>query len=250
MAFEAKNKLNDKEDVPDNRPLYRMFSRVPHKYDLLNRLLTLGLDQRWRKRAAVACLESYPRRIMDLCSGTGDLAIEIAMKAKPESEIIAADFCEPMLEVARRKAAKTGVDNKITFQVADAAELPFEDNYFDVIGIAFGFRNLTFKNPKSEIYLKEIFRVISPGGRLVIVETSQPDSGVLKKFSGIYYSSIVKPVGNVISGQPGAYSYLAYSAKNYFKPSDVENMLKYVGFVSVEYRPLWRGIAGIHVAKK
>jgi len=250
MATGAKERINDKEDAPDNRPLYRMFSRVPHKYDLLNRLLTLGLDQRWRGKAASVCLESDPRRIMDLCSGTGDLAIEIAKYTKPDIEIIAADFCEPMLEVARRKAAKIGLDGNITFRVADAAELPFEDNYFDIVGIAFGFRNLTFKNPKSEQYLKEIYRVISRGGRLVIVETSQPESSLLKKLSGIYYSSVVKPVGNVISGQPGAYSYLAYSARNYFKPTDVENMLKYIGFKSVEYRPLWHGIAGIHVAGK
>jgi ubiquinone/menaquinone biosynthesis methyltransferase len=134
--------------------------------------------------------------------------------------------------------------------VADAAELPFDKGYFDAVGIAFGFRNLTFKNPKSEQYLKEIYRVIAPGGRLVIVETSQPESTMLKKLSGIYYSSVVKPVGNVISGQAGAYTYLAYSARNYFKPSDVENMLKHVGFTSVEYRSLLRGIAGVHVALK
>lgn len=250
MTTEAKDKLLGREDGPDNRPLYRMFTKVPHKYDLLNRLLTLGLDQRWRKKAAAVCLESNPRRIMDLCSGTGDLAIELAKRAKSESEIIAADFCEPMLEVAERKATKIGLKGKIVFRVADAAELPFEDNYFNAIAIAFGFRNLTFKNPKSEQYLNEIYRVIAPGGRLVIVETSQPESVILKKLSGIYYSSVVKPVGNVISGQPGAYSYLAYSARNYFKPSDIESMLKYAGFTSVDYRPLWRGITGIHAAKK
>lgn len=250
MATEAKGKITNKEDVPDNRPLYRMFSRVPHKYDLLNRLLTLGLDQRWRRKAAEVCLESNPRRVMDLCSGTGDLAIELAKSAKPQTEIIAADFCEPMLETAERKTAKIGLNGNITFRVADAAQLPYNDNYFDVVGIAFGFRNLTFKNPQSEQYLKEIYRVIASGGRLVVVETSQPRSGMLKKLSGIYYSFVVKPMGNFISGQPGAYSYLAYSARNYFKPADVENMLKYVGFASVEYLPLWRGIAGIHVAVK
>lgn len=250
MTTEAKDKLLGKEDGPDNRPLYRMFSKVPHKYDLLNRLLTLGLDQRWRKKAANVCLNSNPERLMDLCSGTGDLALELAKGAKPGTEIIAADFCEPMLEAAERKAAKIGLKGKIIFRVADAAALPFVDDYFDVLGIAFGFRNLTFKNPKSEQYLKEIFRVIAPGGRLVIVETSQPESVILKKLSGIYYSSVVKPVGNMISGQPGAYSYLAYSARNYFKPLDIESMLKYAGFTSVDYRPLWRGIAGIHVAGK
>lgn len=234
----------------DSRPLYKMFSRVPRRYDLLNRLLTFGLDQRWRNKAAVVCLESNPSRILDLCSGTGDLAIEIAKHSNTETEITAADFSEPMLEVAKRKAGRIRSEKSIRFEVADAASLPYDDDYFDVVAIAFGFRNLTFRNPKSEQYLKEIYRVIAPSGRLVIVETSQPESHLLKKLSGIYYSSVVKPVGNVISGQPGAYSYLAYSARNYFKPADIANMLKYVGFTSVEYRPLWRGIAGIHVASK
>ncbi len=243
---------NDKTAIckADNRPLYRMFSRVPGRYDLLNRLLTLGLDQRWRKKAAALCMESGPLRVMDLCSGTGDLAVELARIAKPGTEIISADFCEPMLEVAKRKAEKAGLGNKIDFRVADAASLPFDGGYFDVMGIAFGFRNLTFKNPNSDTYLNEIFRAIAPGGKLVIVETSQPESAMLKKLSGFYYSSIVKPIGNVISGQPGAYSYLAYSARNYYRPPDIESMLKDVGFASVECRPLWGGIAGIHVAKK
>jgi demethylmenaquinone methyltransferase/2-methoxy-6-polyprenyl-1,4-benzoquinol methylase len=227
-----------------------MFSGVPRRYDLLNRLLTLGLDQRWRRKAAEVCLESNPKRIMDLCSGTGDLAIELAERAKSGTEIIAADFCGPMLEAAKHKAVKMGLEDKITFQIADAASLPYDDGYFNIIGIAFGFRNLTFKNPKREQYIKEIFRVIAPGGKLVIVETSQPESVFLKKLSGLYYSSVVKPVGNVISGRSGAYSYLAYSARNYFKPSDVEDILKSVGFASVEYSPLWRGIAGIQVAEK
>ncbi len=250
MAPMENNNTSIKENDSNYRPLYRMFSKVPHQYDLLNRLLTLGLDQRWRKKTAEICLESNPGRIMDLCSGTGDLAIELAKYAKPETEIVAADFCEPMLDLAKHKAARIGLEDRITFQVADAVSLPFDDGYFDVLGIAFGFRNLTYKNPKSELYLKEIYRVIAPGGRLVIVETSQPESIILKKLSGFYYSSVVKSVGNVISGQPGAYSYLAYSARNYFKPSDIEDMLKYVGFASVEYYPLWRGIAGIHVAEK
>jgi demethylmenaquinone methyltransferase/2-methoxy-6-polyprenyl-1,4-benzoquinol methylase len=250
MTTRVKGRITDKEDEPDKRPLYRMFSKVPRRYDLLNRLLTFGLDQRWRKKAAELCLRSNPERIMDLCSGTGDLALEIARSSKPGIEIIAADFCEPMLEVARKKTASTGLEHKIQFEVADAASLPYDDRYFDVVAIAFGFRNLTFKNPKSEQYLREIFRVIASGGRLVIVETSQPESIILKKLSGFYYSSMVKPLGNVISGQPGAYSYLAYSARNFFKPSDVADMLEYAGFTSVEYCPLWRGIAGIHVAAK
>ena len=238
------------DDFPDNRPLYRMFSRVPRRYDLLNRLLTFGLDQRWRKEAARVCLEFNPKRILDLCSGTGDLAIELARRADRNTEIIAADFCQPMLEVAEQKTLRLGLDGRIAFKIADAAALPFERDYFDVAGIAFGFRNLTFKNPKSGIYLKEIYRVIASGGRLVIVETSQPESILLKTLSRLYYSGVVKPVGNVISRERGAYSYLAYSAKNYLDPSDVGHLLTDAGFSSVDYRPLWGGIAAVHAALK
>lgn len=236
--------------LSDSRPLYRMFSRVPRRYDLLNRLLTLGLDQRWRRKAADVCLESNPRRILDLCSGTGDLAIELAGKADSGTEIIAADFCEPMLEVAKAKASRLGLRERITFRVADAAELPYDDGYFDIVTIGFGFRNLTFKNPKSDIYLREINRVITPGGKLIVVETSQPESSILKILSGFYYSAIVKPVGNFVSGEKGAYSYLAYSARNYFGPSDVRDMLINTGFGHVEFRPLLGGIAGVHKATK
>jgi len=250
MATSTNDRATSPCSSPDDRPLYRMFSRVPRRYDLLNRLLTFGLDQRWRKEAAGVCLEFNPKRILDLCSGTGDLALKLAKLADRNTEIIAADFCQPMLEIAEGKAAKIGLDGRIVFKVADTAALPFECDYFDVVGIAFGFRNLTFKNPKSQQYLKEIFRVIAPGGRLVIVETSQPESAILKTLSGLYYSGVVKPVGNAISGERGAYSYLAYSAKNYFVPSDVGDLLNSAGFLSVDYRPLWGGIAAVHAALK
>ncbi len=185
---------------------------------------------------------------MDLCSGTGDLAIELARMTSPDTAIIAADFCQPMLDVAKNKAVRYRLDNRIGFQIADAASLPFDDGYFDLISIAFGFRNLTFKNPDTDIFLAEIFRTIAPGGRLVVVETSQPESVWLKKLSALYYSLVVKPAGSFISGDGGAYSYLAYSAKNYFRPTDVSRLLTNAGFVSVEYRPLWAGVAAIHAA--
>jgi len=225
-----------------------MFSQVPERYDFLNRLFTLGMDQRWRKLAVGICLDKDPRRIMDLCSGTGDLAIEIAKQASFTTEIISADFCAPMLELAKRKAAKLRLDKRINFQLADAANLPFEDGYFDAVGIGFGFRNLTFKNPRSELYLKEIRRVISSGGKLVIVETSQPDFIILKWLVHLYLRSIVAPVGKAISRHPGAYGYLAYSARNYYSPVEVRNLLRHFGFGSVEHITLWHGIAAIHIA--
>ncbi len=226
-----------------------MFSQVPKRYDLLNRLFTLGLDQRWRKIAAGICLDKNPRRVMDLCSGTGDLTIEIAKRADATTEIISADFCEPMLNLAKRKAAKTGLDKRINFQIADAAALPFADGYFDAVGIAYGFRNLTFKNPRTGQYLKEIRRVISPGGRLVIVETSQPHLALLRWLVHLYLRLIVAPAGKLISNHPGAYSYLAYSARNYYNPDELRELLLQSGFESVTHIRLLFGVAAIHIAE-
>jgi demethylmenaquinone methyltransferase/2-methoxy-6-polyprenyl-1,4-benzoquinol methylase len=240
--------ISDKKSSIDNRPLYGMFSKVPGKYDFLNRLFTVGMDQRWRRMAAEVCFKGNPPRIMDLCSGTGDLAIELAIGGSKETDLISVDFCEPMLEIAKRKAADAGLRNRIMFQVADAAGLPFDDNYFDVVGIAFGFRNLIFKNPHSKLYLNEILRVISPGGRLVIVETSQPYSKLLRLLFNYYLSLFVAPVGSAVSRHSGAYRYLAHSAKNFLGPSEVSNLLLGSGFASVDYTLLWGGIAAIHVA--
>lgn len=240
--------ISNKKISIDNRPLYGMFSKVPDKYDFLNRLFTVGRDQRWRRMAAEVCLKGNPRRIMDLCSGTGDLALELAIGGSRETDLISVDFCKPMLEIAKRKAANAGMRDRIMFQVADAAGLPFDDDYFDVVGIAFGFRNLVFRNPRSKLYLNEILRVISPGGRFVIVETSQPHSKLLRLLFNYYLSLFVAPVGSAVSRHPGAYRYLVYSAKNFLGPSEVSDLLLSSGFASVDHTLLWRGIAAIHVA--
>jgi len=185
---------------------------------------------------------------MDLCSGTGDLAIELAVMGGRQTDVISVDFCEPMLELAKYKAGKIGLRGRIKFQVADAAALPFDDNYFNVVGIAFGFRNLTFRNPRSELYLKEILRVISPGGRFIIIETSQPRSRFIRRLFNFYLSTIVAPVGKAVSHHPSAYRYLAHSAKNFFGPCEVGDLLLDAGFASIDHTALWRGIAAIHVA--
>jgi demethylmenaquinone methyltransferase/2-methoxy-6-polyprenyl-1,4-benzoquinol methylase len=227
--------------------LQRMFTTVPRRYDLLNRVLTFGIDQRWRQRAAAACLFDHPRRVLDLCSGTGDLAVLLAHRADPGAAIVAADFCAPMLEVARRKAAAAGVEQRIEFRVADAASLPFPDGSFDAVGIAFGFRNLTWKNPARERHLSEVHRVLASGGRFVVVETSRPRSALLRGGFDAYFAALVAPLGGLISGQAGAYRYLAQSARGFYRPEALANLLRAAGFRDVEHRPLLGGIAALHV---
>jgi demethylmenaquinone methyltransferase/2-methoxy-6-polyprenyl-1,4-benzoquinol methylase len=229
-------------------PLQRMFNEVPERYDLLNRLLTFGIDQSWRRRASGVCLEGGPARVMDLCTGTGDLALLLASDAGQDTHVTAVDFAAPMLEVARRKAESRGVAGRMELRLADAGELPFEDGELDAVGIAFAFRNLTYRNPRRDQYLSEIVRVLGPGGRLVIAETSQPSNGLWRGLFHIYLRAFVAPVGGILSGHRPAYRYLARSAENYFRPDDVSEMLEGAGFGRVAYRPFLGGVAALHVA--
>ncbi len=248
-----------KREEPASRPagegdraveggLRRMFGGVPRRYDLLNRVLTCGIDQRWRRRAVAACLFDRPRRVLDLCTGTGDLAVLLARRADPGAPIVAVDFSEPMLEVARRKAARAGVEERIEFRAADAADLPFADESFDAAGIAFGFRNLTWKNPARERHLSEVRRVLAHGGRFVVVETSRPRSAMLRCGFDAYFAAVVSPLGALISGQGGAYRYLARSARGFYRGEEVVDLLRAAGFRSVDHRPLLGGVAALHVA--
>lgn len=231
-------------------PLQRMFNEVPHRYDLLNRLLTLGIDQGWRHKAAAACLEKNATQIMDLCTGTGDLALLLAAKAKAHTRIVAADFAEPMLELVKSKAEAQGLSHLLEVRLADAGELPFDDGEFDAVGIAFAFRNLTYRNPRRELYLSEMARVIRRDGRLVIAETSQPSNALWKKGFHFYLRKLVAPVGGLISGHPSAYRYLARSAEDYHGPDEVSEMLRKAGFARVDFVPLLGGVAALHVATR
>lgn len=232
------------------RPLKKMFDAVPRRYDLINRLFTLRLDERWRRRAARACLADGPRRVVDLACGTGDLALRIARMAEPVTEVIGADFSEPMLEVARAKAQARGLAERAAFIWADAAGLPFEDESVDAIGITFGFRNLTWKNPHAQRHLAELLRVLSPGGRLVVVESSQPRSAALRSVVHWYQRAVVARLGGALSGQKNAYRYLAESAKRFYDADQVDGLLAGAGFESIEHKLLLRGVAALHVAIK
>ncbi len=234
----------------ENRPLWRMFASVPKKYDLLNRLLTGRMDEKWRKRAARSCLENKPRRVLDLCTGTGDLVLRLAREAAKEVEIVAADFSKPMLAVASDKAARAQLTDRIRFVEADVAQLPFANGHFDAVGIAFAFRNLTYANPLRGRYLQELSRIVAPGGRCVIIETSQPRSRLWRASFHFYLRTITAPVGGWVSGHRAAYRYLAHSARNYLRPQEVSRLLTEAGFSQVEFKSLLGGLAALHIATK
>jgi len=231
------------------RPLEKMFNEVPARYDMLNRCLTWRLDERWRKTAARKCLEGKPSRVLDLCTGTGDLSIRLAREVNGETKIQALDYSQPMLSEARKKADKAKLDN-IEFIHGDAASLPLENEVLDVVGIAFAFRNLTYKNPDREKFLYEIHRVLKPQGRFVIVESSQPHNALMRSMFRLYLKVFVAGIGGWLSGHKGAYRYLAASARNFYEPTEISQLLSSNGFNEVEHRPFLGGIAGLTVAIK
>ncbi len=227
-----------------------MFNAVPARYDLCNRVLTLGLDEAWRKLAARACLADGAVSILDLCCGTGDLACHIARQAGPEVAITGLDFSPGMLELARHKSARTPATRRIKLNEGDAAALPFAGASFDSVGIAFGFRNLTWHNPLTEIALAEVLRVLRPGGRFVIVETSQPVNPLLRWGCHVYHGLIAAPLGGLLSGNPAAYQYLARSARDYYGAPEVCALLTSAGFTDPTAELLLGGVAALYVALK
>ncbi len=227
-----------------------MFIAVPPRYDLVNGIITLGQDRRWRRLASLACLAGKPQCVLDLGCGTGDLSIELARPSDKETVIIGLDYSPPMLARARQKASSAGVGEKVQFIHGEAARLPFPDAYFDVVGISFAFRNLTYKNPLREAHVGEVLRVLRPGARFVIVESSQPENGIIRALFHLYLRAFVKPVGIVLSGNRSAYRYLSESTSRFYSPGEVREMLLAAGFRDVTYQPLLFGAAGIHVAVK
>ncbi|MFC1909828.1 bifunctional demethylmenaquinone methyltransferase/2-methoxy-6-polyprenyl-1,4-benzoquinol methylase UbiE [Chloroflexota bacterium] len=234
---------------PQSRPLYGIFTDIPPHYDLVNRIITMGLDRRWREAAVRACLALSPQRALDIGCGTGDFAITIARMAKRQMEIIGLDYSEPMLEIAREKARQVS-GNKVTFVNGDAIKLPFPDEYFDCVGISFAFRNLTYRNPLTKKALTEIVRVLKPAGRFVAVESSQPKSAFVRFFFRLYLKIFVAHMGYLVSGNRGAYHYLAESAARFHTPQEIKELLMCCGFSEVAYQPLLLGAAGVHVATK
>ena len=226
-----------------------MFTDVPPSYDFVNRVLTWRFDVIWRKKAASESLKNSPSKILDLCTGTGDLALQIRKKTESGAKVFALDYSKAMLELAITKANKKKYDD-ITFIHADVANIPFPDSHFDSVGIAFAFRNLTFHNPDHDIFLKEIYRIIKPGGRFVIVETSQPKNKLLRSLFHFYMKHITSPLGGFLSGNRGAYRYLAHSAINYWDDKETTDYLKNYGFSKVTAKIMFGGISAIYIAIK
>ena len=226
-----------------------MFTQIAPRYDLLNHLLSLQLDRLWRARAAKRLrpvLQRPDALVLDLCCGTGDLALALAHAGK--AQIIGADFAHPMLVRAKEKTvaqappAKQSAASPMPFFEADALRLPFASASFDLVATAFGFRNLA----NYEAGLREIYRVLKPGGAIAILEFTEPPEGLWGDFYRWYFCKVLPKVGGLISGQQSAYTYLPKSVARFFRPSELAALLSTVGYQSVDYRAWTLGTVALH----
>lgn len=239
------------EGVRDEREaaahVREMFERIAPRYDLLNHLLSLDVDKLWRRRVASrfrATLRNPTARVLDLCCGTGDLALAFRTEAPHGAEIIGSDFVSEMLTRARAKAAAAGA--KVTFVEADALSLPFADASFDLVSCSFGFRNLA----NYERGLAEIFRVLKPGGVSAILEFAEPPG---KLFGGIYrfyFRRVLPLIGGMISGSTAAYAYLPSSVSKFPSPEALQAQFEQVGFADAHFKRWTGGIVTLHTGTK
>ncbi|WKK79137.2 bifunctional demethylmenaquinone methyltransferase/2-methoxy-6-polyprenyl-1,4-benzoquinol methylase UbiE [Marivirga arenosa] len=221
-----------------------MFDNISHKYDFLNHFLSLGIDIRWRKKAIKLLKEIQPKQILDIATGTGDFAIE-SLKLNPD-HVTGVDISEGMLNVGREKLKKRKLDDRITLTSGDSENLPFEDNKFDAIIVAFGVRN--FEN--LEKGLAEMNRVLRPGGKVVVLEFSKPKSFPFKQLYNFYFKNILPTLGKTISKDNAAYTYLPESVKSFPDGKDFTAILDKIGFKNTECKPLTLGISSIYTGIK
>lgn len=220
-----------------------MFDAIAHRYDLLNHLLSLGIDRIWRRKAVALLREDGPRTILDVATGTGDLAIR-ALKLSPE-KIVGVDISEAMLERGRIKIAELGAQNTIEMQFGASEDLPFEDASFDAAMVAFGVRN--FENLRAG--LSEIARVLRPGGPLVVLEFSQPRLFPVKQLYGLYFRYVVPNVGRAVSRHEHAYQYLPDSVGVFPSGDAFLDEMEASGFEDLRSKPLTFGIASLYFGR-
>jgi demethylmenaquinone methyltransferase / 2-methoxy-6-polyprenyl-1,4-benzoquinol methylase len=217
-----------------------MFERIAGPYDLMNRAMTLGLDQRWRKLAAAETGVGGGASVLDCCCGTGDLAFALAELVGPSGEVIGVDFAPAMLERARAKAADRGVVN-VDFVEGDALELPLPDRRVAAATVGFGIRNVA----DVEQGFRELVRVVRPGGRVVCLEITTPQDGPLRPFYRFWFDRLVPLVGRAADSS-SAYSYLPASVRRFPPPQELGAIMFRAGLTNVRYRILAGGIVALH----
>src|SRR5215467_341665 len=234
-----------------SRAVRQMFMRIAPRYDLLNHLLSLEMDRMWRSRTAKILqpvLDRPDARILDLCCGTGDLAFALQRKAK--GRVWGADFAHTMLIRAEEKSAAEPGNRasawRIPFVESDALRMPFADESFDLVTTAFGFRNLA----NYEAGLREIGRVLKPGGTAAILEFTEPKAGWFGDLYRWYFRSVLPRLGGIISGDRSAYTYLPSSVSTFLRPEELTELMQQNGFVNLAARVWTGGTVALHTGRK
>ncbi|EMQ95613.1 Ubiquinone/menaquinone biosynthesis methyltransferase UbiE [Xanthomarina gelatinilytica] len=232
------SELGKKEQVT------KMFDTISKEYDGLNRVISFGIDIKWRKKAVQLVADTNPNIILDIATGTGDLAINLA--ETNAEKIIGLDISEGMLNVGKEKILNKSLQDRIEMVVGDSENLPFEDNTFDAITVGFGIRNFE----TLEKGLVEILRVLKPGGIFVILETSVPTKTPFKQGYNLYTKNIMPLIGKLFSKDRSAYKYLSDSASIFPYGETLNNILREIGFINVVNRPQTFGVATIYTSSK
>jgi len=232
------SELGKKEQVA------KMFDTISKEYDGLNRVISFGIDVKWRNKVVKIIGDTNPDSILDIATGTGDLAINLT-KTKA-SKIIGLDISEGMLEVGRKKIEKLNLNNTIEMVFGDSEKIPFKDNSFDAITVAFGVRNFE----DLEKGLSEIYRVLKTGGTFAVLETSIPTKTPYKQGYTFYSNNILPLIGKLFSKDKSAYKYLSDSAAAFPYGEAFNNILQKTGFIAIENKPQTFGVASIYIAKK
>ncbi len=229
-----------------NHGIQKIFSEVPRTYETVNHVLTLGMDILWRKRAAALAARRGGERWLDICTGTGETAAYLRRLGGNETTVVACDFCLPMLRPLVEKPEGRGVDPVL----GDARALPFAGDTFDAVTMSFATRNLNVNRGALVGAFREYSRVLKPGGRFVNLETSRPQSRLIRTLFHFYVGLTVRPLGTLISGSGAGYRYLSHTIPRFYGAEELAAMLREAGFARVTWTPLLFGAAAIHEATK
>lgn len=225
--------------------IQQMFGTIAPRYDFLNRMLSLGIDRRWRTKAVRLLKFREGSRILDVATGTGDVALEIARATPASVKITGADFCPEMVELGEAKVAASPFAGRIDFKIAPCEDLPFQDNTFDSVTIAFGIRNVVDR----KLGLAEMWRVLQLGGRLIVLEFSTPRSQLFRQIYYFYFRKLLPVIGGLFS-RYNAYKYLPDSVLEFPSQEEFSHMIAEAGFKNIHIHELTFGIASIYVGEK
>ncbi len=242
MNLYCQEKLKGKQN-PAPEEIERMFSSIAHKYDFLNHLLSLNFDRKWRRTVFKLVNSPEILTVLDLCTGTGDLAIVLRAMGH---RVFGVDLSEKMLRLAGKKAEKRKITDNFFLIKGNALSLPFKDGVFDLITIGFGLRNFS----SYETGISEIVRVLKRGGKLIILEFSMPENRIFSLLYSVYLGKILPFIGGIVSGSKGAYEYLSSSIRGFMKKDEVIRLLERAGIRVMDSRALTGGIAIVYTGIK